>query len=759
MIAYFCPIDERENDRLDMQSFVLSELLGGLHLSPFSNDRHVGKILDVCCGSGMWAIDMADRYPEHSVTGTDLAPIQPSWVPPNLRFELDDARAPWMFRREFDLIHTSSTIHAGCWGDFKTEAIQQAFDSLRPGGWLECQEFGSLVNCDDGSLPVDCHLAGWARAVNTAASRAGRPRDVAPQMFEWFKDVGFVDVREVRYKLPIGRWAKDPHLKVPGLGWFITLESGLDALSSRLFTCVLDMYREEIEVLHQKVRRDLKDPKIHAYSEIFVVYGRKPLDEEVADVSPPPPTQLLSPPASPPLSSQLFSSPAPDLHLTQLLSPPASPIATPMTGIVHHSPNGATKSIDDASTSKSSSSGNSSCSDTESTWLRQRQRALLEHIMRTLCLYLDSRILQHASAIGNGDPGPGSGPDDSSSGNAIPGSNTPNTSREQGGRDTRRGHNGCGEDDDGESGGDKRKGKSKMPMDTSEERRKFACPYYKRDPGKYGKWTSCPGPGWTQVHRIKSDHLYRRHALPPQCPRCWEPFGSDDALREHLREDTACVKQENQTVLAGFTKEQESLLQKRARKGKTEEEKWREMYQILFPDDDPKTMPSPYYEPTQLNAPSGAEGMASFAVFLRREMPALVRRELESMFENEFQALEESLRPQIQQLIIDLQPRLLRRFQESLSGEAGEPDLFPDQEGVQDEVLPGNQTAVDGVEASDPEEEALYQLEFDELVNEVGEMDNLNLPLGDEFAPEFDFDEILGTYFVDPSLDSAEHQD
>jgi hypothetical protein len=33
--------------------------------------------------------------------------------------------------------------------------------------------------------------------------------------------------------------------------------------------------------------------------------------------------------------------------------------------------------------------------------------------------------------------------------------------------------------------------------------RKFACPYFKRNPKKYRKWTSCPGPGWDEVHRVK----------------------------------------------------------------------------------------------------------------------------------------------------------------------------------------------------------------------------------------------------------------
>lgn len=42
-------------------------------------------VLDVGTGTGLWALDMADAYPPTTVYGTDLSPVQPSFVPPNLR--------------------------------------------------------------------------------------------------------------------------------------------------------------------------------------------------------------------------------------------------------------------------------------------------------------------------------------------------------------------------------------------------------------------------------------------------------------------------------------------------------------------------------------------------------------------------------------------------------------------------------------------------------------------------------------------------
>lgn len=43
-------------------------------------------------------MDMADKFPTAEVTGTDLSPIQPDWVPSNCKFEVDDAMSPWTFK-------------------------------------------------------------------------------------------------------------------------------------------------------------------------------------------------------------------------------------------------------------------------------------------------------------------------------------------------------------------------------------------------------------------------------------------------------------------------------------------------------------------------------------------------------------------------------------------------------------------------------------------------------------------------------------
>ena len=52
-------------------------------------------------------MDFADEFPSAAVIGTDLSPIQPSWVPPNAKFVIEDAESDWLYSpaKAFDYIH------------------------------------------------------------------------------------------------------------------------------------------------------------------------------------------------------------------------------------------------------------------------------------------------------------------------------------------------------------------------------------------------------------------------------------------------------------------------------------------------------------------------------------------------------------------------------------------------------------------------------------------------------------------------------
>ncbi|KAH6855545.1 hypothetical protein B0I37DRAFT_411529 [Chaetomium sp. MPI-CAGE-AT-0009] len=225
-------------------------------------------------------------------------------------------------------------------------------------------------------------------------------------------------------------------------------------------------------------------------------------------------------------------------------------------------------------------------------------------------------------------------------------------------------------DGDGRRKKAKRASLSAVVTDEEKGTAKFACPYFQRNPKKYRNWTSCPGPGWDEVHRVKT-HLYRRHALPIQCPRCWDTFKEDSQLQSHLQQDPPCSVRRNRTLHEGFTKDQERRLRsrKKTHADMTDEDKWREIYMILFPDDEQDAIPSPYYDESddagESSDPNCFGELEDYATFIRQEMPTLVRRELETLFREEFQDIEERVRPRIADIVLNLQPRLLGLYKQS----------------------------------------------------------------------------------------------
>ena len=106
--TYFAPSDEDEQVRMDVQHGATMRATG---YKLFHAPIHPEKILDLGTGTGIWAVEMGDKHPDASITGVDISPIQPNWVPPCVKFEIDDLEDQWTWRENsYDLIHSSQML-------------------------------------------------------------------------------------------------------------------------------------------------------------------------------------------------------------------------------------------------------------------------------------------------------------------------------------------------------------------------------------------------------------------------------------------------------------------------------------------------------------------------------------------------------------------------------------------------------------------------------------------------------------------------
>jgi hypothetical protein len=220
-------------------------------------------------------MDCADDYPAAEVIGVDLSPIQPTYVPPNLQFEILDLEEPWEMPERFDLVHTRlmNGFSVKSWPNF----YEQAFQALKTGGWVENQEFDLNFSSDDGSIPAQSKVKEWEALWNQAVESVGMTGRCFPyQMAQQMKDAGFVNVMVREYKMPVGPWPKDKRLRESGQYNLVGLWEGLTGLSLRVFTKILGWSVEEMEILLMQVRAEWKKRAIHSYIPIWVVYGEKP---------------------------------------------------------------------------------------------------------------------------------------------------------------------------------------------------------------------------------------------------------------------------------------------------------------------------------------------------------------------------------------------------------------------------------------------------------------------------------------------------
>ncbi|RSL84823.1 hypothetical protein CEP51_003664 [Fusarium floridanum] len=272
---YWGTNDEQQNESMDINHHVLTLVLdGALYLAPISKD--IKKAIDVGTGTGIWAIDFAEAFPETEVIGTDVSPIQPSWVPPNLRFEIDDCTQDWTFApNSLDYIHMRWLV--GSIVDWP-QLFKEAYKCLKPGGYIESHEALSRMDCDDGSIHEKSAMHQWGKFFVEGGKKIGRSFTIVEDGVQrkGMEEAGFVNIEERNFKVPIGGWPHDPKQKEIGRYAQATLEQDIEGYVLFMANTVEGWSKEEVEVYIRLLRRELHSGKMHPYYLQKVVWAQKP---------------------------------------------------------------------------------------------------------------------------------------------------------------------------------------------------------------------------------------------------------------------------------------------------------------------------------------------------------------------------------------------------------------------------------------------------------------------------------------------------
>ncbi|KAH6621498.1 hypothetical protein B0J18DRAFT_411241 [Chaetomium sp. MPI-SDFR-AT-0129] len=213
----------------------------------------------------------------------------------------------------------------------------------------------------------------------------------------------------------------------------------------------------------------------------------------------------------------------------------------------------------------------------------------------------------------------------------------------------------------------KAKKKKVNPKESPDDRSRFACPFAKHDPAKHRHVKTCCGPGWEDAHRVK-EHVYRAHSLKNVCPRCFSRFEKSESLQAHQRADAPCGLRAKTWESIG--EEQEKQLHARAKAHSSEEDKWRDMYRVIFPGE---KVPSPYYENDDSVSDSAAtrqEHMLQQFDFIRQQLPRVVRSHMEVYVHQMFEEFQNKANQKVVEIIQFVEASMVRTFQFGLDHSA-----------------------------------------------------------------------------------------
>lgn len=194
-----------------MHDFWTMTFSGRLILAPIEQPK---QILDIGCGTGIWAMEVAEKFPSSEVYGVDLAPVQDVYIPENCTFHLENVLSGCLFHDEkFDLIQ-SRCIAPGIpdrrWQDY----IKELWRMTKPGGWIQVIEFDPIRYCDDESMRKHSPLSEYERiATKVMSEKYGTTiHGALPKLARHVQRAGFINIQETDIKSPLGNWTPGTQL-------------------------------------------------------------------------------------------------------------------------------------------------------------------------------------------------------------------------------------------------------------------------------------------------------------------------------------------------------------------------------------------------------------------------------------------------------------------------------------------------------------------------------------------------------------------
>lgn len=270
-VPYALPKDDQEISRLDFQHYMLRHVFHGNYAAPLRQPR---AILDVGCGTGRWAEEMALEFPRARVVGLDIVPPSvnsgplvtdtPRQRPANHVFTQGNLFDGMPFSDDsFDYVHMR--FMAGAIPLTSIAATMRELTRvLAPGGWIELVEPGAFRNAG----PSMAQLGAWGTELT---ARRGVEPSPGVRIRDWLYGAGLQNVAYRELMMPVGRHGDR-------LGQMATADGMAMMTALRAVVVAQGIAApEDYDDALMGAREELMDPRRTSQVPFYFAVGQKPL--------------------------------------------------------------------------------------------------------------------------------------------------------------------------------------------------------------------------------------------------------------------------------------------------------------------------------------------------------------------------------------------------------------------------------------------------------------------------------------------------
>jgi ubiquinone/menaquinone biosynthesis C-methylase UbiE len=249
-VPYFLPKDDTEINRLDFQHYLMRAALQGNYAAPIGQPH---AVLDVGCGTGRWAMEMAAQFPAANVVGLDVVSPEAD-VAAALGHGLDRRPDNYVFLQgsvldglpfqdaRFDFTHQRLLV-AAIPADRWQGVVNDLLRVTRPGGWIELVEAVPAQGGPAMNVLRDCLVeVSLRRGVNT---------QITYQIGKFLEVAGARNVAFRELNVPLGR--RGDRVSAMMTTNYFALYTGLRAIilaqgitSAHAYDAALEQARTEI---------------------------------------------------------------------------------------------------------------------------------------------------------------------------------------------------------------------------------------------------------------------------------------------------------------------------------------------------------------------------------------------------------------------------------------------------------------------------------------------------------------------------------